>query len=70
LEQTGEKPHGIEGLRRNTANYLLQHKDDFIAYFDQEIANSAEKFEAYCQEISNTAAWGGQIEVRTNYSTA
>jgi len=41
----------------------LNHKDEFIAYFDEDIADSPEKFENYCKEIEGSAAWGGQIEV-------
>ena len=64
LELSGEKPLPIQLLRKNTANYLLKHKEEFIPYFEEDIAESPEKFEKYCKEIEGTAAWGGQIEVR------
>jgi len=61
-----EKPSSTAILRSQTASYVRDHKDDFLPFLsdkDSEIF-SQEKFESYCNNIENTNAWGGQLELR------
>lgn len=62
LNQFGES-FEAQQLRRNTAAYLRDHKDEFIMFMEEEY-NSEEGFRVYCDKLERTAAWGGQLEVR------
>jgi OTU domain-containing protein 6 len=53
----------IEELRSRTAQYLMEHKADFIHYLDN-VDPDSDNFEAYCSKIENTAAWGGDVELK------
>ncbi|XP_028162606.1 deubiquitinase OTUD6B [Ostrinia furnacalis] len=54
-------------LRKKVASYVRQNKDDFLPFMTNpdtlEMLNDDE-FEAYCDKITNTAVWGGQLEIR------
>lgn len=56
----------ISSLRDKTANYIKDHKDEFIFYMTNpdtgDILNE-EEFGKYCEALRNTPAWGGQIEI-------
>jgi len=62
LKRQGESID-TQSLRSQTADYLRKHKDEFIAFMDEEHSSSGEKFEEYCKELESTPAWGGQLEV-------
>ncbi|CAG8547991.1 2539_t:CDS:2 [Funneliformis mosseae] len=52
-------------LRRKTAAYMRENPDDFIPFLptkDDGIC-SPEQFSKYCDELENTAVWGGQLEI-------
>lgn len=55
-------PASVEGLRNAAADHLLQHRDEFIPFVDGVNGDDA-AFEGYCEQLRNTAAWGGQIEL-------
>ena len=44
-------------LRRQAAQYIRTHKEDFEPFMTDCI------LEDYCNEIENTARWGGEIEI-------
>ncbi|KAM8708346.1 hypothetical protein ACLKA7_015337 [Drosophila subpalustris] len=59
--------HTVQELRQETANYVRAHKDSLICYMthpDTGDLLSDEQFEAYCQDIAKTHAWGGHIELK------
>lgn len=66
LKVTGRFTDDIKTLRNKTADYILQNKDSLIFYMTNadtgDCLNDAE-FEKYCDDLRNTAAWGGQIEI-------
>ncbi|CAB4434281.1 unnamed protein product [Rhizophagus irregularis] len=53
-------------LRRKAAAYMREHSDEFIPFLpttqDGELC-SAEQFSKYCDDLENTAVWGGQLEI-------
>ncbi|XP_026989590.2 deubiquitinase OTUD6B [Tachysurus fulvidraco] len=57
----------IQELRVQTAQYMRSHKDDFLPFLTNPSTGemySAEEFEKYCSDVAETAAWGGQLELR------
>ncbi|XP_054489437.2 deubiquitinase OTUD6B isoform X1 [Agelaius phoeniceus] len=57
----------VATLRNQTAKYMQSHCDDFLPFLTNPNTGdmySREEFEKYCDDIANTAAWGGQLELR------
>jgi len=57
----------IKYLRNETANYIENNKDTLIFYMTSlgtDDLMSDEEFNIYCNQIRNTSAWGGQLEIR------
>ncbi|CAG8463769.1 2626_t:CDS:2 [Ambispora gerdemannii] len=52
-------------LRKETANYMREHFDDFLPFLTTESGDpyNMEQFQKYCDELESTATWGGQLEV-------
>lgn len=66
LVQNGKGFYEVEKLRSLTADYILQNKDTLIFYMsndDGEIYSDLE-YENYCEQMRNTKAWGGQVEIQ------
>lgn len=55
-------PASVEGLRNAAADHLLQHRGEFMPFIDSVNGDDA-AFERYCEQLRNTAVWGGQIEL-------
>uniref|UniRef100_A0A4W3H3W1 ubiquitinyl hydrolase 1 n=1 Tax=Callorhinchus milii TaxID=7868 RepID=A0A4W3H3W1_CALMI len=54
-------------LRAQAAEYMRSHVDDFLPFLTNPNTGdmfSSEEFEKYCDEVSSTPAWGGQLELR------
>ncbi|KAL4431981.1 hypothetical protein ABPG77_000248 [Micractinium sp. CCAP 211/92] len=55
-------------LRQLAAEWMRTHAEEFKPFVLEEDAvaagNGGDAFEAYCQEIETTAAWGGQVELQ------
>ncbi|GCB73485.1 deubiquitinase OTUD6B [Scyliorhinus torazame] len=54
-------------LRIQAAEYMRSHVDDFLPFLSNSNTGdmyTPEEFEKYCDEVANTAAWGGQLELR------
>ncbi|CAG8785579.1 17795_t:CDS:2, partial [Cetraspora pellucida] len=53
-------------MRHEAAMYMRQHPDDFLPFLsntkDEEMY-SLEQFQKYCDELENTAVWGGELEI-------
>ncbi|XP_054842029.1 deubiquitinase OTUD6B [Eublepharis macularius] len=57
----------VATLRIQTAEYMRSHADDFLPFLTNPNTGdvySQDEFEKYCCDIANTAAWGGQLELR------
>lgn len=56
----------VERLRKQTADFMRSHPDDFMAFLSNPNTQeplTAEEFEKYCHDVESTAAWGGQLEI-------
>jgi len=57
----------VAALRCQTANYMQSHVEDFLPFLTNPNTGemyTPEEFGKYCDDIVNTAAWGGQLELR------
>ncbi|KAF7686156.1 hypothetical protein HF521_015518 [Silurus meridionalis] len=68
---------GIHELRLQTSCYMRSHQDDFcpslptpargrcsLQCLQHQCSFSTDEFEKYCSDVAETAAWGGQLELR------
>jgi OTU domain-containing protein 6 len=57
----------VAALRRQAAEYMQSHSDDFMPFLTNLSTGdmyTPEEFGKYCDDIVNTVAWGGQLELR------
>ncbi|XP_064640350.1 deubiquitinase OTUD6B-like [Lineus longissimus] len=57
----------VDSLRQQTATHMRENMDDFFPFLTKpETCDpfSREEYEKYCEEVENTPAWGGQLEIR------
>ncbi|XP_070924116.1 deubiquitinase OTUD6B isoform X2 [Macaca nemestrina] len=55
----------VVALRSQTAEYMQSHVEDFLPFLTNPNTGdmcTPEEFQKYCDDIVNTAAWGGQLE--------
>lgn len=66
LSITGREKSDVASLRKLTANYIREHKEEFIPfmYSDDDGPVNEKHFEDYCKSVANTKLWGGQLELR------
>ncbi|XP_045717538.1 deubiquitinase OTUD6B isoform X1 [Phyllostomus hastatus] len=65
--QERESPLTVAALRSQTAEYMQSHMEDFLPFLTNPNTGdmyTPEEFGKYCDDIVNTAAWGGQLELR------
>lgn len=58
---------GLKELRARTAQYMRSHADDFLPFLTDPNTGdmyNADDFEKYCNDVADTAAWGGQLELK------
>lgn len=58
---------GLKELRARTAQYMRSHADDFLPFLTDPNTGdmyTADDFEKYCNDVADTAAWGGQLELK------
>lgn len=58
---------GLKELRARTAQYMRSHADDFLPFLTDPNTGdmyNADEFEKYCNDVADTAAWGGQLELK------
>ncbi|KAI8804812.1 hypothetical protein BJ742DRAFT_427346 [Cladochytrium replicatum] len=53
-------------LRHIAASYMRSHPDDFMpfCYTDNGDMFTEDQYQKYCDDVENTAAWGGQLEIQ------
>eukprot|EP01119_Soliformovum_irregulare_P007591 TRINITY_DN20031_c0_g1_i1.p1 TRINITY_DN20031_c0_g1~~TRINITY_DN20031_c0_g1_i1.p1 ORF type:complete len:335 (+),score=73.41 TRINITY_DN20031_c0_g1_i1:69-1073(+) len=53
-------------LRRQIADHMLAHQDDFMPFVDSEDGDlvSEDQFRAFCEKTATTHMWGGQLEMK------
>lgn len=67
LTMTCRQPASVESLRKWTADHIRENKENFILFLsDTETGDmlTDEQFEEYCNNVSNTTTWGGQVELQ------
>ncbi|GJQ69896.1 hypothetical protein Trydic_g22439 [Trypoxylus dichotomus] len=66
LEITGRETSTVSKLRKVTAEFMRQHKEDFLPfmYNDSEEPVDDKQFESYCKDVATTKLWGGQLELK------
>lgn len=66
LEITGRESLSVEKLRKITADFMKENKDDFIPFMcnDSDEPLNEKQFEEYCKSVAATKFWGGQIEIK------
>lgn len=67
LENTRQKSLSVDELRKNVAEYIRQNKDVFMPFMcNPETCDmlSEAEFDDYCNKISSTKVWGGQLEIK------
>ncbi|KAK2575844.1 hypothetical protein KPH14_007218 [Odynerus spinipes] len=67
LKTLGEIPLSLQDLRTKTAMYLRENRNDFLPFIsnpDSDELLSPEQYEKYCNDIVETCAWGGAIELQ------
>lgn len=73
LEMIRDEHYEVSELRKITAQFIRDHKEDFLPFMYNELDDNAvvseEHFESYCNEVATTKLWGGQLELRalSNY---
>ncbi|KAI7798508.1 deubiquitinase OTUD6B [Triplophysa rosa] len=58
---------GFKELRAQTAQYMGSRVDDFLPFLTDPNTGdmfTTDEFEKYCNDVSETAAWGGQLELK------
>uniref|UniRef100_A0A3Q2PHH5 ubiquitinyl hydrolase 1 n=1 Tax=Fundulus heteroclitus TaxID=8078 RepID=A0A3Q2PHH5_FUNHE len=61
------KVMSVKELRSRTAEHMRNNTDDFLPFLtnpDTGDLFTADEFEKYCNDVEQTAAWGGQLELR------
>lgn len=66
LGVTGREHYSVDKLREITANFMREHKEDFMPFMDNDSDEpiTDHQFEEYCKNIATTKFWGGQIELK------
>jgi len=66
LKLLGDGGLGTKKLREMAGQYLKEHKSDFLPFLSHPDTGDLltdEQYEDYCNEVVNTSAWGGEVEV-------
>ncbi|XP_045767343.1 deubiquitinase OTUD6B [Maniola jurtina] len=67
LETKYNKSKSVDELRKDVATHIRQNKDEFMLFMchpDTGFNLTDVEFEEYCNKITNTKEWGGDIEIR------
>ncbi|XP_012288160.1 OTU domain-containing protein 6B [Orussus abietinus] len=67
LKSIGEAPFGFGELRAKTAVYLRENMNDFLPFLsnpDTDDLLSPEQYNKYCDNVADTSAWGGAVELQ------
>ncbi|KOC63799.1 OTU domain-containing protein 6B [Habropoda laboriosa] len=67
LKVIGETPLNLHDLRTKTAVHLRENMNEFLPFIsnpDSDDFLSPEQYEKYCDDVANTSAWGGAIELQ------
>lgn len=63
LKQRLGKDVAVEELRREAAEFVRSHRDDFVPFLFDESTMSLRDVDEYTEELENTAMWGLDMEI-------
>ncbi|XP_076283434.1 deubiquitinase OTUD6B [Lasioglossum baleicum] len=67
LKIVGEAPLSFHELRVKTAIYLKENMNEFLPFISNPESDdflSPEQYERYCNDVADTSAWGGAVELQ------
>ncbi|XP_078045611.1 deubiquitinase OTUD6B [Augochlora pura] len=67
LKVVGEAPLSFHELRLKTAIYLRENMNEFLPFISNPESDdllSPEQYEKYCNDVADTSAWGGAVELQ------
>ncbi|XP_033228662.1 deubiquitinase OTUD6B [Belonocnema kinseyi] len=67
LTLLGLSPFGFQDLRSKTAVYMRENMSDFLPFITSSKSEdllSPEEYEKYCDNVAETSAWGGAVELQ------
>ncbi|KAK9888813.1 hypothetical protein WA026_001036 [Henosepilachna vigintioctopunctata] len=66
LEVNNQESHSVIKLRKLTANFMRENKNDFIPFMYKDSGEPVceSYFEKYCKDVASTKIWGGQLELK------
>lgn len=66
LKTTDRENYNVTKLRELTANFMREHKDDFLPFMcnDSDEPFTDQQFEEYCKDVATSKFWGGQMELK------
>ncbi|EZA61652.1 hypothetical protein DMN91_009923 [Ooceraea biroi] len=67
LKINGETLLSLHDLRTKTAEYLRENMNDFLPFLsnpDSDDLLTPEEYERYCNDVAETSAWGGAVELQ------
>lgn len=67
LKINGDTPLSLHDLRTKTAEYLRENMNDFLPFLsnpDTDELLTPEEYEKYCNDVAETSAWGGAVELQ------
>ncbi|XP_050525182.1 deubiquitinase OTUD6B [Daktulosphaira vitifoliae] len=67
LKEVTGKIYTVPEIRMKTSDFLKNNKDDYIPYLSHPDTGNIltdEQFDDYCNQVANTAQWGGEVELR------
>lgn len=62
----GSSAPNVTDLRHMTSEFLRENMDDFLPFVSHPDTGeilTENQFQEYCEQVANTPAWGGQVEV-------
>uniref|UniRef100_A0A1B6CUT1 ubiquitinyl hydrolase 1 n=1 Tax=Clastoptera arizonana TaxID=38151 RepID=A0A1B6CUT1_9HEMI len=63
----GPTAPNLNELRTMTSDFLREHSVDFLPYLSHPDTGemlTEQQFQEYCDQVANTPAWGGQVELK------
>ncbi|XP_014214933.1 OTU domain-containing protein 6B [Copidosoma floridanum] len=69
LKLIGDLPLDYNDLRKKTANHLRENIDSFLPFIENSNSTddelmTVEQYEKYCDNVAETSAWGGAVELQ------
>lgn len=63
---SGQRSITLAELRSNTSDFLQINRDEYLPYLSHPDTGNMfteSQYDEYCNQVANTSAWGGEVEV-------